>query len=221
MIRIALCGALLLAAALSPAGARASDARDAAIAPVGVGPEADTGVDGDAAATAMSRAAENGFSAAIAIVTEAEATRFHREWHSTAVEHAPSLTRTDSARRGETVLVLLLYAGCAPEDATAEAIDAGRAACDAQVRLRTYGPADDADGDGDGDTGNQDPPEMSLARGQPAAPAHIVQLSPVVLKIRFGPEDAPGEYRVEARVDHPDRDAVLRLAATVTLLPDR
>lgn len=37
------------------------------------------------------------------------------------------------------------------------------------------------------------------------------------LKIRFEPEDALGDYRIEARIDHPDKDSLLQLSTTLTL----
>ena len=62
--------------------------------------------------------------------------------------------------------------------------------------------------------------DLSLADRQPAAPAGIVQLSPVTLQITFDATDADGPYRIEATVDDPDNDRVLRIATTVELLPD-
>ena len=61
------------------------------------------------------------------------------------------------------------------------------------------------------------PEEMSLSQSQPSAPGHILQLSPVELKIRFEPEDPLGDYRIEARIDHPDKDSLLQLSTTLTL----
>jgi hypothetical protein len=157
-----------------------------------------------------SQQSEHGFGAMLQIATEAESKRFHEEWYGTATEHAPQLETTDSARRGETVSVLVLYAGCALDDAAEDTIAAGKVPCGAQLRMRVVAP--------DG-TDYTDVPEMSLAQSQPAARAHIVQLSPVELKIRFEPEDALGDYRVEARIDHPDKDSLLQLSSTVTLKP--
>ena len=48
----------------------------------------------------------------------------------------------------------------------------------------------------------------------------LVQLSPVTLQITFDATDADGPYRIEATVDDPDNDRVLRIATTVELLPD-
>lgn len=157
-----------------------------------------------------SQQSEHGFGAMLQIATEAESRRFHEEWYGTASDHAPQLQTTDSVRRGETVSVLVLYAGCALDDVSEETITAGEAPCDAHLRLRVVAP------DGKDYT---DAEELSLARSQPAAPAHIVQLSPVELKINFEPEDALGDYRIEARIDHPDKDALLQLSTTITLKP--
>jgi hypothetical protein len=157
-----------------------------------------------------SQQSERGFGAMLQIATEAESKRFHEEWYSTAIDHAPQLQTTDSVRRGETVSVLVLYAGCALDDVSEEIITAGEAPCDAHLRLRVVAP------DGKDHT---DAEELSLARSQPAAPQHIVQLSPVELKINFEPEDALGDYRIEARIDHPDKDSLLQLSTTITLKP--
>lgn len=157
-----------------------------------------------------SQQSERGFGAMLQVATEAESRRFHEEWYGTATDHSPKLQTIDSARRGDTVSVLVLYAGCALDDASQDTIATGKAPCDAQLRLRVVAP-DGAD--------YTDLEEMSLAQSQPSVPGHIMQLSPVELKIRFEPEDALGDYRVEARIDHPDKDSLLQLSATVTLKP--
>ncbi|MEQ1514477.1 MAG: hypothetical protein ABL934_17610 [Lysobacteraceae bacterium] len=157
-----------------------------------------------------SQQSERGFGAMLQIATEAESKRFHEEWYGTATDHSPKLQTTDSARRGETVSVLVLYAGCALDDATQDSIATGKAPCGAQLRLRVVAP-DGSD--------YSSPEEMSLSQSQPSAPGHILQLSPVELKIRFEPEDALGDYRIEARIDHPDKDSLLQLSTTLTLKP--
>ncbi len=168
--------------------------------------------DGATVEDTPSQQSERGFGAMLQIATEAESMRFHQEWHGTSTEHIPKLQITESARRGDTVSVLVLYAGCALDDDDSsdvrEAATTDDAPCTARLKLRVVGP------DGSSDT---DLEEMSLAQSQPTAPPHIMQLSPMVLKIRFEPEDALGDYRVEARIDHPDKDALLQLSATVTL----
>jgi hypothetical protein len=166
--------------------------------------------DGAAVEDTSSQQSERGFGAMLQIATEAESKRFHEEWYGTASDHTPQLQTVDSARRGETVSVLVLYAGCALDDAAEQTITAGKTPCVAQLRMRVVAP------DGSDYTDLQ---EMSLAQSQPAAPGHILQLSPVELKIRFEPGDALGDYRVEARIDHPDKDSLLRLSTTVTLKP--
>lgn len=155
-----------------------------------------------------SQQSERGFGAMLQIATEAESHRFHEEWYGTATDHSPKLQTIDSASRGETVSILVLYAGCALDDATQDAIATGKAPCGAQLRLRVVAP-DGAD--------YTDLEEMSLAQSQPSAPGHVMQLSPVELKIRFEPEDALGDYRIEARIDHPDKDSLLQLSTTLTL----
>ncbi len=164
--------------------------------------------DGATVEDTPSQQSERGFGAMLRIATEAESKRFHEEWYGTATDHTPQLQTTDSARRGETVSVLVFYAGCALDDAVDDIIQAGKAPCGAQLRMRVVAP-DGAD--------YTDLKEMSLSQSQPSAPGHIVQLSPVEMKIRFDPEDALGDYRIEARIDHPDKDSLLQLSTTVTL----
>jgi hypothetical protein len=166
--------------------------------------------DGAIVEDTLSQQSEHGFGAMLQIATASESKRFHEEWYGTATDHMPQLQTTDSARRGETVSVLVLYAGCALDDAAEDIITAGKAPCGAQLRMRVVAP------DGSDYT---DLEEMSLAQSQPSAPGHILQLSPVELKIRFEPGDPLGDYRVEARIDHPDKDSLLQLSNTVTLKP--
>lgn len=164
--------------------------------------------DGKQVEDTPSQQSERGFGAMLQIATEAESKRFHDEWYGTATEHAPKLQTVSSARRGDTISVLVLYGGCALDDVADETVKAGKAPCAAQLRMRVVAP------DGS-DYAALD--EVSLAQSQPSAPTGIVQLSPVELRIRFEPKDALGDYRVEARIDHPDKDALLQLSTTVTL----
>ena len=62
--------------------------------------------------------------------------------------------------------------------------------------------------------------DQSLAQGQPTAKG-LVQLSPVEMRIRFEPQDALGTYRVEARIDDPDRDILLELRTSIDLVAER
>ena len=62
--------------------------------------------------------------------------------------------------------------------------------------------------------------DEALSAGMPAAPDAMTQLSPQELQITFDATDADGTYRIEATVDDPDNDRVLRIATTVELLPD-
>ena len=87
-----------------------------------------------------SQQSERGFGAMLQIATEAESKRFHEEWYSTATDHSPKLQTIDSARRGETVSILVLYAGCALDDASQDDIATGKAPCGAQLRLRVVAP---------------------------------------------------------------------------------
>ena len=152
-----------------------------------------------------------GFGAMLKIATEAESKRFHDAWYGTPTEHAPTLTTTDTAVRGDLVSILILYAGCAPREASDADIAAGKIACPAMLDLRILAPDGTEYGHAE---------EMSLAQDQPAATANLLQLSPVEVKLRFEPEDPLGVYRIDARIDEPERDVVLTLSTSIELKAD-
>lgn len=167
--------------------------------------------EGRAVAETPSQRYDKGFGAMLRIATLAESERFHEEWYNTAAEHAPTLATTDTAVRGDIVSILILYAGCAPRETSDEDIAAGKVACPAMLDLRILAP--------DG-TEYGHPEETSLAQNQPAGPPGIVQLSPVEVRIRFEPEDPLGVYRIEARIDEPERDVLLTLSTSIELKAD-
>lgn len=146
------------------------------------------------------RKSDGNFGAALQIATEAEFGRFNEEWHSTKVEHTPSLATTDLAHRGDLIRVLLVYSGCA-------ASSAEPARCLATLHLRVTKP--------DG-TVYADIPDLMLAGEQPPT-AGVVQLSPASLQIRFEPEDPLGRYRIEAWLSDPTQDAELQLSDSIRL----
>lgn len=193
--------AATIAALLLCLFARASDAKDA------TKHRAEAG-GGDAAAD---NAVADGLHAMIATAKLEDFERFREEWYATAVEHAPHLVTTDRVHRGEPFVVVLAYGGCASRDASDAEVAAGKAPCTARLDLRMTDPAGKTSLPGN---------DLSLADRQPAAPAGIVQLSPVTLQIAFDATDADGPYRIEATVDDPDNDRMLRIATTVELLPD-
>ena len=160
---------------------------------------------------APDRASEGGFSVMLGLAEAEEAKAFREEWYSTAVTHAPSMEAASTARRGDMVSLAVLYAGCASPATPADTVTRGKTPCTATLSVRVVDPNGVA---------YTDVPSMSLAQGQPSAPPHIVQLSPVELKIRFEPEDPLGEYRMEARVELPERGIVLTPSTTITLLGD-
>ncbi len=151
-----------------------------------------------------------GLRAMIQTATVQEASRFREEWHATAADHAPHLEATSRVHRDQPVAVLIFYGGCAPKDANADDIRARKVPCAARLDIRITDPA------GKTQTVTNDEP----LGGMPAAPEEMVQLSPLELQITFDATDADGPYRIEATVDDPDNDRVLRIATTVELLPD-
>lgn len=168
----------------------------------------------DAPPSWPSQAVENDFGAMVVIATLAERERFEEEWYSTATEHAPSLTEATEARRGDKVSISFLFSNCAEDGTSAETFESGKAACNALLDARIVAP----DGTVYGKAG--DAGDLRLAGDAPAAPPKIVQLSPVNIVIRFEPHDLPGKYRVEATIDNPDRDALLRIGTSIELLAD-
>lgn len=141
-----------------------------------------------------------GFSAMIHLAAKAEAERFVLEWNGTATEHAPSLKAADAAARGESIVLLILYAGCS---AQAE----GPAPCTASVDLKITDPQ--------GKTLMQQS-DIALARDLPAYP-RIVQLSPISLQTDFDATDPIGVYRYDVVLRNPERNATLALTETIAL----
>lgn len=152
-----------------------------------------------------------GLRAMIQTATAEEAARFREEWRSTTAAHAPHLQTISRVRRGQPVAVLLFYGGCAPKGADAADVLARKVPCAARLDVRITDPA------GKTHTAINDEP---VSAGMAAAPDAATQLSPQELQITFDPTDADGTYRIEATVDDPDNDRVLRIATTVELLPD-
>lgn len=141
-----------------------------------------------------------GFGAAIHLVAASEAERFVREWNETSAEHAPKLTPADSVARGESVVLLILYAGCSAKSE-------GPAPCDATFDVKTLDPNGKA---------LIEQFDIALARDLPAYP-RIVQLSPVTLQTDFDATDPLGLYRYDVTLRNPERNAIVALTETIVL----
>jgi hypothetical protein len=141
-----------------------------------------------------------GFSAMIHLVEKTEAERFIREWNETPTGHAPTLKPAERVHRGQSIVLLILYAGCSTK---AE----GPAPCSATMDVKTYDP--------DGKRLMEEL-DVAIARDLPAHP-NIVQLSPITLQTDFEPSDAEGVYRYEIVLRNPERNANLVLSDTVLL----
>lgn len=139
------------------------------------------------------------FGAMLQVSTRAEAERFRQEWHSTGVEHAPNLTLTETARRGDEVSISLVYAGCGGKQPAAT--------CDATASITVFKPDGSVYGDFQ---------DLSLANGQPPV-ANVLQLSPLEIVIRFEPQDPFGTYRIVAKMHDPAQDANLELRNEIAL----
>ncbi len=155
---------------------------------------------GERAQETPSMKSNKGFSAMIHLATKTEAERFLREWNSTAAAHAPSLRAADGAARGESIVLLILYAGCSMQ---AE----GPAPCTATADLKITDPQ--------GKTLMQQS-DIALARDLPAYP-RIVQLSSLSLQTDFDATDPIGVYRYDVVLRNPERNATLALSETIAL----
>lgn len=141
-----------------------------------------------------------GFAAAIHLATKTEAERFLREWNETSSAHAPTLKPADGVARGESLVLLILYAGCS---AQAE----GPAPCTATLDVKIFDPNGKS---------LMEQFDIALARDLPAYP-RIVQLSPVTLQTDFDATDPVGLYRYDVVLRNRERNATLALTETIAL----
>jgi len=141
-----------------------------------------------------------GFAAVIHLATKTEAERFLREWNETPTAHAPMLKPAEGIARGESLVLVILYAGCS---AQAE----GPAPCSATLDVNIFDP-----------NGKllMEQFDIALARDLPAYP-RIVQLSPVTLQTDFDATDPLGLYRYDVVLRNPERNATLALTETIVL----
>jgi hypothetical protein len=143
-----------------------------------------------------------GFSAMLVLADKDEAERFVREWNETPTEHAPAIEPAERAARGQSVVLLILYAGCSAKTE-------GPAPCTATFDLKVTNPEGKI---------TLDEPGLTLARTQPAYPA-IVQLSPMTLQTDFEPSDPDGVYRYDVVLRNQERNATIALTETIVLNP--
>lgn len=141
-----------------------------------------------------------GFAAAIHLVAKTEAERFVREWNETAAEHSPTLTPAESVARGQSIVLLILYAGCSAQTE-------GPAPCTATLDVKTLDPSGKV---------LMEQFDIALARDVPAYP-RIVQLSPVTLQTDFDATDPLGLYRYDVTLRNSERNATVALTETIVL----
>jgi hypothetical protein len=157
---------------------------------------------GKAAPETPGMKSNKGFSAMIHLVEKAEAERFIREWNETPAEHAPTLAPAERVDRGESIVLLVLYAGCSAKPE-------GPAPCSATIDVKTLDPSGKI---------IMEQFDIALARDMPAYPK-IVQLSPMTLQTDFEPSDAYGLYRYDVMLRNPERNANIALSETILLGP--
>jgi hypothetical protein len=178
-----------------------------AIAQTGVPPSESPGAQwrdtwGTAAPETSGMKSNKGFSAIIHLVEKSEAERFIREWNETPAALAPTLARAERVDRGQSIVLLVLYAGCSarPE---------GPAPCSATIDVKTHDPNGKV---------IMEQFDIPLARDMPAYPK-IVQLSPMTLQTDFEASDAYGLYRYDVMLRNPERNANMTLTETILLGP--
>jgi hypothetical protein len=144
-----------------------------------------------------------GFSAMLVLAGKDEAERFVREWNETATEHAPAVKPAERAERGQSVVLMILFAGCSTNTE-------GPAPCNATFDLKVTNPEGKITLDESG---------LMLFRGQPAYPGNL-QLSPMSLQTDFEPSDPPGVYRYDVVLHNPERNARIVLTETIELVSE-
>lgn len=117
---------------------------------------------------------------------------FLQSWSNTPYEEIPRLETASDARRGDSITVLVFFAGCADEGST----------CNALIDFRIQRP------DGTIYAEHSDAP----AWHHPAARAEAVMLSNARLVIGIEPTDPLGTYTVNATFRIPDRGISLKLS---------
>ena len=131
---------------------------------------------GERTAEAPDRKSVNGFGAQLLVVEKPQ--EFIEEWKK---PDTPKIKDTKVARRGEYYGVIVLFAGCKPDD---------RGNCNAEVDYMIYKP------DGSIYAERKDQP---LWKSQ-APPARNIQLGEALVAIRFEKTDPAGEYKVDAKL---------------------
>jgi hypothetical protein len=155
---------------------------------------------GTDAATSFAMTTNKGFSATIRLAEKTEAERFIREWNESASAKPPTLKPTERVTRGQSVVLLVLYAGCSTNtDAPAP--------CGAMLDVKTMDPNGKV---------LMEQFDIPLARNVLAHP-DTLQLSPITLQTDFEPDDIEGMYRYDVTLRNPERNAVIRLTDTIVL----
>ncbi len=155
---------------------------------------------GKAAPETPGMKSNKGFSAMIHLVEKSEAERFIREWNETPAQHAPKLNTAERVDRGQSIVLLVLYAGCSAKPE-------GPAPCSATIDVKTFDPNGKV---------IMEQFDIALARNTPAYPK-IVQLSPMTLQTDFEASDAYGLYRYDVMLRNAERNANITLTETILL----
>lgn len=133
-----------------------------------------------------------GFGASLLITAEPDA--FFDAWNQPpSPDYKPEIKTTDFAKRGDTVVGVVVFAGCLPNP------DGN---CQSTVDFKMYRPDGSVYADLD---------KSELWTDKPAMPPNILQLGVSSLGFIVEPDDPFGTYRMEAKV----RDEVLGKGVTL------
>jgi hypothetical protein len=132
--------------------------------------------DGERTADSSARKSVGGFGGHLIVVENPKA--FIEEWQK---PETPNITIVKSVDRGVLIGAFVLFAGCKTD---------AQKMCNSEVDYLVYKP----DGTLYAERKNQ-----PLWKDEPP-PAPNIQLSNAILAIRFEKDDAPGEYKVKAKV---------------------
>lgn len=140
-----------------------------------------------------------GFSASLVFTNKPD--RFFKEWDSMPSEHAPSLHTISAARRGTTATGLIIFSGCKADQ---------QGNCNATVSFKVFRP--------DG-TIYANLPDAELWKGKSGLPQGSLQIGVTFLGFRIEPEDALGNYLIEAIVRDEISEIELLLTQVIHVLP--
>jgi hypothetical protein len=148
---------------------------------------------GESAADTPERKAVSGFGGHLIVVKNPR--EFIQDWLK---PERPEIKTADEVKRGETIGVLVLFAGCKQD---------GKGECNSEVSYEVYKP------DGSLYAERKANPLWK----EKAPPTPNVQVGRAILAFRLGKDDAEGDYKVKAKVSDRNADISFELETKFSL----